>query len=101
MPDSIALRSADRHFARLGATAFLPTSDAVVAGLDSLEGWATLTPREHDTSLLASEGMLNREIAAAMHVSVKTVEHHLANSLAKLGLRSRRDLERAAGRGAA
>jgi len=51
--------------------------------------------------MLASEGMLNREIAAAMHVSVKTVEHHLANSLAKLGLRSRRDLERAAGRGGA
>ena len=98
---AIALRGADRHFSRLGATAFLPTSDALGTGLESLEGWATLTPREHDTSLLASEGMLNREIAAAMHVSVKTVEHHLANSLAKLGLRSRRDLEKAAGRGAA
>ena len=98
---AIALRSADRHFTRLGATAFLPTADVTGTGLDSLEGWSTLTPREHDTSLLASEGMLNREIAAAMHVSVKTVEHHLANSLAKLGLRSRRDLEKAAGRGAA
>jgi len=94
-----ALRAADRLFTRLGAIGHLPKTEDVVGGLDALNGWATLTPREHDTSMLASEGMLNREIAAAMHVSVKTVEHHLANSLAKLGLRSRRDLERAAGRG--
>lgn len=97
-----ALAAADRLFARLGATAYLPTAPAPVlsGGLESLTGWGTLTPREHDTAVLASEGLLNREIAATMHVSVKTVEHHVANTLAKLGLRSRRDLEKAAGRGA-
>jgi len=95
-----AARDATRLFNRLGATVYLPTAEASEDGIAALTGWDTLTPREHDTSLLASEGMLNREIAAAMHVSVKTVEHHIANSLAKLGLRSRRDLEKAAGRGA-
>lgn len=64
------------------------------AELTSLIGWATLTPRERDTAMLVSEGMLNREIGTAMHVSVKTVEKHVANALAKLGMRSRRDLER-------
>lgn len=90
-----AARDAARLFSRLGATAYLPTEPAPTGGLEALHGWRTLTPREHDTAVLAAEGMLNREIAAAMHVSVKTVEHHMANSLAKLGLRSRRDLERA------
>lgn len=95
-----ALKAADRLFSRLGATSHLPTLEPDSIALDGTSGWATLTPRERDTSLLAAEGLLNREIAASMHVSVKTVEHHLANSLAKLGLRSRRDLERLAGRGA-
>ncbi|TBN57756.1 LuxR family transcriptional regulator [Glaciihabitans arcticus] len=96
-----AARDATRLFTRLGATVYLTGAAPTEDGVAALEGWSTLTPREHDTSLLASEGMLNREIAAAMHVSVKTVEHHIANSLAKLGLRSRRDLEKAAGRGSA
>ncbi|MGV8885924.1 MAG: LuxR C-terminal-related transcriptional regulator [Microbacteriaceae bacterium] len=94
--------AADRLFRRLGATAYLVSTSAadtatVGGGLDTLAGWTTLTPRERDTAVLVASGMLNREIAAEMHVAVKTVEHHVANSLAKLGLRSRRDLEKAAG----
>ncbi|MGO4782819.1 LuxR C-terminal-related transcriptional regulator [Cryobacterium sp. W22_MBD10_FK3] len=87
-----AAREADRLFDRLGAAAYLPVAAATGAALPTLVGWTTLTPRERDTVLLASEGQLNREIAASMHVSVKTIEKHLANALAKLGLRSRREL---------
>ena len=87
-----AAREADRLFGRLGAAAYLPVAAATAAALPALAGWPTLTPRERDTVLLASGGQLNREIASSMHVSVKTVEKHLANALAKLGLRSRREL---------
>lgn len=87
-----AARQADRLFSRLGAAAYLPQATETEAALPALPGWQALTPRERDTALLASGGMLNREIAAAMQVSVKTVEKHLANALAKLGLRSRREL---------
>lgn len=54
--------------------------------------WSALTPREREIVALAAEGRLNREIAAALHISVKTVEFHLARALGKLGLSSRRQL---------
>jgi len=94
-----ARREADHLLVRVGATGSLPSVVESGADITSLAEWNALTPRERDAGLLASSGMLNREIASSMHVSVKTVEKHLANALAKLGLRSRRDLERAVGRG--
>ncbi|WBU37749.1 LuxR C-terminal-related transcriptional regulator [Homoserinibacter sp. YIM 151385] len=54
--------------------------------------WSALTPREREVAELAAAGRLNREIADELHVAVKTVEYHLARALAKLGLRSRRQL---------
>ena len=41
----------------------------------------------------------NREAAAELFLSVKTVEHHLSRAYAKLGVRSRTDLPRALRRG--
>ncbi|WP_017568894.1 ATP-binding protein [Nocardiopsis halotolerans] len=51
-----------------------------------------LSPREVQITELAAQGRTNREIAALLHLSPRTVETHVANALAKLGLRSRRDL---------
>ncbi|MCY9783664.1 AAA family ATPase [Nocardiopsis sp. EMB25] len=51
-----------------------------------------LSPRESEIATLAAQGRTNREIAALLHLSPRTVETHVANALAKLGLRSRRDL---------
>ena len=48
-----------------------------------------LTPRETDVVRLVAEGRSNPEIAAALFVSPRTVEWHLANVLRKLGLPSR------------
>jgi DNA-binding CsgD family transcriptional regulator len=42
---------------------------------------------------LAAQGLSNREIAASLFVTVKTVEWHLRHSYHKLEVRSRKELE--------
>ena len=51
-----------------------------------------LTPRERAVERLAAAGMTNRQIAAELMLSVKTVENHLTHVFAKRGVRSRADL---------
>ncbi len=48
-----------------------------------------LTPRERALVQHLAEGSSDRAIAARWHRSPRTVEHHVAHLLAKLGLRSR------------
>jgi pimeloyl-ACP methyl ester carboxylesterase/DNA-binding CsgD family transcriptional regulator len=48
-----------------------------------------LSPRERDVMQLAAEGRTNEEIATALTLSVRTVERHLSNTYAKLGLGGR------------
>jgi DNA-binding NarL/FixJ family response regulator len=58
-----------------------------------------LTPSERRVAELAAEGLANKEIAQALVVTVSTVEFHLSNAYAKLGVRSRAQLAgRLAGR---
>ena len=51
-----------------------------------------LTDREGDVVSLVAKGLSNREIAGQLYVSVHTVEYHLRNVFAKLGISSRREL---------
>ncbi len=53
-----------------------------------------LTPRESQVVKMVAEAYTSQEIADALHVSVKTVETHRANVLAKLGMRDRVELTR-------
>jgi ATP/maltotriose-dependent transcriptional regulator MalT len=51
-----------------------------------------LSSSERQVAELAASGMTNRNIAAAMYISPKTVESNLSRIYAKLGIRSRAEL---------
>ena len=53
-----------------------------------------LTPTEVRVAELVAEGLQTKQVAAALFVSPKTVEGHLSNIYAKLGLHSRTELAR-------
>ena len=59
---------------------------------------AELSNREREVAELVAGGATNGEIATRLFLSRKTVEHHVSNALAKLGLRSRAELAAEVGR---
>ncbi|GAA2827907.1 ATP-binding protein [Crossiella cryophila] len=104
-PDGLArVRAAGVAFAGLGATRWVRQCEKV-----SRAGGGTgrkrgrpgygdrLSPRELETAELAALGRTNRQIAAALELSVRTVEQHVAHALRKLDLASRRELSRVFG----
>ncbi|MDY6997170.1 MAG: LuxR C-terminal-related transcriptional regulator [Actinomycetota bacterium] len=58
---------------------------------------AGLSPTEHRVAELAATGMTNRDIAAALFISPKTVESNLSRVYRKLAIRSRAELGRRMG----
>ena len=61
-------------------------------------GWASLTRAELDVVKLVSEGLGNKEVAAMLFVSPRTVQAHLTHVYTKLGLTSRVQLAQEATR---
>ncbi|WSG19559.1 LuxR C-terminal-related transcriptional regulator [Nonomuraea sp. NBC_01738] len=55
-----------------------------------------LTPRELEVLRLVAQGRSNRDIAAELFISAKTVSVHVSNILAKLGVASRGEAAAAA-----
>jgi DNA-binding CsgD family transcriptional regulator len=62
------------------------------------QGWDGLTPSEVKVVDLVVKGLSNSQIGAELFLSPRTVETHVSHVLAKLGLRSRVDIVREAGR---
>jgi DNA-binding NarL/FixJ family response regulator len=62
---------------------------AARGGADGTSRLGELTARETEVLRLVARGHSNKEIAAALEISVKTVETHKANAMTKLGLRTR------------
>jgi len=54
----------------------------------------SLTQREREVMRLVVEGMYSKEIADALSISAKTVEHHRASIMKKLGLQNSVELVR-------
>jgi DNA-binding NarL/FixJ family response regulator len=63
-------------------------------GADSGENGDTLTPRERDVLVEIARGFTNKEIAATLGVSVRTVESHRESLLRKLDVRGTAGLTR-------
>jgi len=55
---------------------------------------AKLSPRERDVAILIANGLSNGEIAETLVLSKRTVEHHVANILSKLGFTQRTQIVR-------
>ena len=60
---------------------------------------SALTRREQQVASLVSQGLTNRRIAQRLHVTDKTIEMHLSNIFAKLGVSSRTETAAAVIRG--
>ena len=70
-------------------SAFLePERRAYAAGMPDRRA-EELSTREDDVLRLAAEGLTNIELSVALTLSVRTVERHLSNTYAKLGLGGR------------
>lgn len=75
-------------FLELGAAPELLQVDAV-ARSGAHARFGALTPREIEVVRLVAEGKTNRGIAGQLYLSEKTVDRHLSNVFAKLGVSSR------------
>ncbi len=62
------------------------------------DGLAGLSGREREVADLVSLGRTNKEIAAELFLSEKTVESHMSRLFGKLGVRSRAEVAEAVGR---
>jgi DNA-binding CsgD family transcriptional regulator len=91
------LKDANEIFARLGATPWQERCESELGDAEATPARrgaadAALTRQESAVARLAATGLTNREVAADLVLSTKTVEHHLSRAYAKLGVRSRTEL---------
>lgn len=95
-------RRADEMFARageifaaMGATEFVDrcNRERRAGGLGTrVTNSAGLTPQEEEIAAIIADGASNREAAAELFLSPKTVEYHLTRVYRKLGIRTRSEL---------
>jgi DNA-binding CsgD family transcriptional regulator len=89
-----ALVDALERFEELGAASWAEHTRAEIARLPGRRptGSHVLTTREQEVAELVVTGLANKEVAARLHVSLRTVEATLSKVYLKLGVRSRTEL---------
>ncbi|MGH3291533.1 MAG: helix-turn-helix transcriptional regulator [Trebonia sp.] len=86
---------AARPIAQIAALAVAGTdvlpepADPAADGVSAWEGSEGLTAREREIAVLVARGLSNRDIAARLVISKRTVDAHVNHIFAKLGLSSR------------
>ncbi|MFG1647636.1 AAA family ATPase [Amycolatopsis sp. NPDC049252] len=90
------LTVAYRRFAVLGARPYARRAERDLRLCDPKATARTsgLTDREEQVGKLVALGLTNREIATELYISTKTVEYHISNLYAKLGVASRKGFKR-------
>jgi DNA-binding CsgD family transcriptional regulator/tetratricopeptide (TPR) repeat protein len=92
------LETARTQFSQLNARPFLDRCDRELAACGRAPAKRTadpatsLTPQELAVARLVAAGRTNRQAAAELVVSVKTIEYHLGHAYAKLAVTSRTQL---------
>jgi DNA-binding CsgD family transcriptional regulator len=82
-------------FDRLGATLYADRTREELGRIGGTTAAAEeLTAAEQKVAQLVAQGLTNKEVAAALFVTPKTIEFHLGNVFRKLGVRSRTELAR-------
>ncbi|MEU1491011.1 LuxR family transcriptional regulator [Streptomyces sp. NPDC005776] len=81
----------DRASGELRAAGEAVEAPAAIGGTGPL---TVLTPQQQRIARCVAEGATNREVALRLSVSTRTVDHHLRNVFAALGVRSRTELAR-------
>ncbi len=87
-------------FERCGAGAWADQTrgelraNGAASGKEPAAGLARLTPQQLRIARHVAEGATNREVAQRLAVSTRTVDYHLRNVFAALGVRSRVELAR-------
>ncbi len=91
-----AIRAAAAGGQYLDSTVTGRVTDGFLArdGRKARQAQPSLTDRESEVLRLIARGYSNKEIAAQLDLSVKTVEVHKANGMRKLGFRGRIDIVR-------
>ncbi|MYR13273.1 LuxR family transcriptional regulator, partial [Streptomyces sp. SID724] len=88
-------RSSARAWADRAAGELRAAGEPVGAPRKAADGpTAALTPQQLRIARCVAEGATNREVALRLSLSPRTVDHHLRNVFAALGIRSRTELAR-------
>ena len=89
-----SLEQARSSFEQLGCQGWAELAAAELARVSGRARATSggLTPSEQRVAELVASGLSNKQVAARLFVSIHTVETHLKNAYAKLGIRSRTQL---------
>ena len=89
-----AIEAALAGFEQLGAATWVEKARSELGQIGGRTRQEGLSAAERRVAVLVAEGHTNREVAAALFLTERTIASHLTHIYAKLGIRSRTELAR-------